>query len=252
VTAFTRGRKLPDGVGDMDTPLSRRLAAEALGSAFLLATVVGSSIMGAKLAEASAALALLVTSMSTGAMLVVLIWTFGPVSGAHLNPVVSLAFAADGELKWRDFVPYVAAQLAGFLAGTWAAHAMFELPLLQLSATARSGPGLWFAEGIATFGLILVITGCTARRPTVVPAAVGLYIGAAYWFTASTSFANPAMTIIRAFTGTAAGIMPQHVPGYVIAQFAGAAIAIAAGRFFWPKPVTASLRAAVDPRQTPA
>lgn len=234
----------------MDTSLSRRLAAEALGSAFLFATVVGSSIMGAKLAQASPALALLVTSMATGAMLVVLIWTFGPVSGAHLNPVVSLAFAVDGELKWRDFLPYIAAQLAGFLAGTWAAHAMFELPLLQLSATARSGSGLWLAEGIATFGLVLVIAGCTARRPTAVPAAVGLYIGAAYWFTASTSFANPAMTVIRAFTGTAAGIMPQHVPAYVAAQFAGAALAIAAGRFFWPKPVTPSPEAA--PRQTPA
>ena len=221
----------------MNEPLSRRLAAEALGSAFLLATIVGSSIMGAELAQGSAALALLVTSTSTGAMLVVLIWLFGPISGAHLNPAVSLAFAANGQLKWRDVVPYSLAQLAGFLIGVWAAHAMFELPILQLASTGRTGAGHWLAEAIATFGLILVILGCVARTPTVVPAAVGLYIGAAYWFTASTAFANPAMTIIRAFTGTAAGILPQHVVGFVIAEFIGAAVAIAAGRYFWPKPI---------------
>lgn len=229
----------------MGEPLFRRLAAEAFGSAFLLATVVGSSIMGARLAEGSAALALLVTSMSTGSMLVVLIWTFGPVSGAHLNPAVSLAFAADGQLKWRDVIPYAAAQTLGFVVGAWAAHAMFELPILQLSATARTGPGHWLAEAIATFGLILVIIGCVSRRPAVVPAAVGLYIGAAYWFTASTSFANPAMTVVRAFTGTAAGIAPLHVAGFVIAQFAGALAAIAAGRFFWPRPNPASAAPAV-------
>jgi glycerol uptake facilitator-like aquaporin len=236
----------------MTEPLFRRLAAEALGSAFLLATVVGSSIMGARLAEGSAALALLVTSMSTGSMLVVLIWTFGPISGAHLNPAVSLAFAADGQLKWRDFIPYAAAQTIGFVVGVWAAHAMFELPILQLSATARTGSGHWLAEGIATFGLILIIIGCVARRPAVVPAAVGLYIGAAYWFTASTSFANPAMTVIRALTGTAAGIAPQHVAGFVVAQLAGTAVAIAAGRLFWPRPIPASAAPATQPQRIPA
>jgi glycerol uptake facilitator-like aquaporin len=223
----------------MTPPLVRRLAAEALGSAFLLATVVGSSIMGAQLSLGSAALALFVTSTSTGAMLVVLIWLFGPVSGAHLNPVVSLAFASSGDLKWRDFLPYAGAQVLGFLAGVWAAHAMFGLPILQLAATSRTGAGIWLAEGIATFGLVLVIIGCTARTPSAVPAAVGLYIGAAYWFTASTSFANPAMTVVRALTGTSAGILPAHVVGFVVAQLGGAVLAIAAGRYFWP-PVTAN------------
>jgi glycerol uptake facilitator-like aquaporin len=235
----------------MSDPLSRRLAAEALGSAFLLATVVGSSIMGAALSPGSAALALFVTSTSTGAMLVVLIWLFGPVSGAHLNPVVSLAFAATGQLKWRYVAPYCLAQLAGFLIGMWAAHAMFDLPILQLATVARTGPGHWLAEGIATFGLVLVILGCVARTPTVVPAAVGLYIGAAYWFTASTAFANPAMTVIRAFTATPAGILPGHVVGFVIAEFAGAAAAIAAGRYFWPAAMP-SAGPEAQPRRLPA
>ncbi len=219
----------------MSEPLLRRLAAEALGSAFLLATVVGSSVMGAQLSPGSAAMALFVTSTSTGAMLVVLIWLFTPVSGAHLNPAVSLAFAAAGQLKWGDVIPYGLAQLAGFLIGIWAAHAMFGLPVLQLADTVRTGPGHWLAEGIATFGLILVILGCVARTPSVVPAAVGLYIGAAYWFTASTAFANPAMTMARAFTATPAGILPQHVAGFVAAELAGAAVAIAAARYFWPR-----------------
>jgi glycerol uptake facilitator-like aquaporin len=235
----------------MNEPVSKRLAAEALGSAFLLATVVGSSIMGAELAQGSAALALFVTSTSTGAMLAVLIWLFGPVSGGHFNPVVSLAFAATGQLKWRDVAPYCLAQLAGFLLGVWAAHAMFELPILQLATVARTGSGHWLAEAIATFGLILVILGCFARTPTVVPAMVGLYIGAAYWFTASTAFANPAMTIIRAFTATPAGILPQHVAGFVVAEVIGAAVAIAAGRYFWPKPNPAAAPEA-RPRRIPA
>ncbi len=171
----------------MDQSLVRRLAAEAIGSAFLLATVVGSTVMGTGLAGGSAALALFVTSTSTGAMLVVLIWLFGPVSGGHLNPVVSLAFAATGALKWRDLLPYTAAQFAGFVLGMGAAHAMFDLPVLQWADMARTGSGIWLAEGIATFGLILVIIGCAARTPTAVPAAVGLFIAAAYWFTASTA-----------------------------------------------------------------
>lgn len=217
----------------MTEPLLKRLVAEAVGSAFLLATVVGSTIMGAQLAGGSAALALFVTSTSTGAMLVVLIWLFGPVSGGHINPLVSLTFAATGQLKWRDVLPYFGAQLVGFVVGLWAAHAMFGQPVLQWAVTARTGSGIWLAEGIATFGLILTIIGCVARTPAVVPAAVGLYIAAAYWFTASTAFANPAMTIVRALTGTPAGILPAHVFGFVVAQFAGAGLAIAAGRYFW-------------------
>jgi glycerol uptake facilitator-like aquaporin len=185
-------------------------------------------------------------------MLVVLIWLFGPVSGAHLNPAVSLAFAANGQLKWRDVVPYCLAQLAGFLIGVWAAHAMFDLPVLQMAVTSRTGSGQWLAEGIATFGLILVILGCVARTPTVVPAAVGLYIGAAYWFTASTAFANPAMTVMRAFSATPAGILPQHVAGFVVAQLIGAAMAIAAARYFWPRPIPASSENEARPRRLPA
>lgn len=236
----------------MSEPLFKRLVAEALGSAFLLSTIVGSCIMGAELSPGSAALALFVTSTSTGAMLVVLIWLFGPVSGAHLNPAVSLAFAANGQLKWRDVVPYCLAQLAGFLIGVWAAHAMFDLPVLQMAVTSRTGSGQWLAEGIATFGLILVILGCVARTPTVVPAAVGLYIGAAYWFTASTAFANPAMTVMRAFSATPAGILPQHVAGFVVAQLIGAAMAIAAARYFWPRPIPASSENEARPRRLPA
>ncbi|MGB3646029.1 MAG: aquaporin [Mesorhizobium sp.] len=235
----------------MDQSLVRRLAAEAIGSAFLLATVVGSTVMGTGLAGGSAALALFVTSTSTGAMLVVLIWLFGPVSGGHLNPVVSLAFAATGALKWRDLLPYTAAQLAGFVLGMGAAHAMFDLPVLQWADMARTGSGIWLAEGIATFGLILVIIGCAARTPTVVPTAVGLFIAAAYWFTASTAFANPAMTIVRAFSATPAGILPAHVPGFVAAQLAGAGLAIAAGRYFWPR-ATSARQAEGQPRRIPA
>lgn len=245
-----RRRPVKRPVGEtMSEPLFKRLVAEALGSAFLLATIVGSCIMGSELSPGSAALALFVTSTSTGAMLVVLIWLFGPVSGAHLNPAVSLAFAASGQLKWRDVAPYCIAQLAGFLIGVWAAHAMFELPVLQIAITNRTGPGQWLAEGIATFGLILVILGCVARAPTVVPVAVGLYIGAAYWFTASTAFANPAMTVMRAFTATPAGILPQHVVGFVISQLIGAAVAIAASRYFWPR---STLSAEARPQRLPA
>jgi glycerol uptake facilitator-like aquaporin len=235
----------------MDRSLARRLAAEALGSAFLLATVVGSTVMGTELASGSAALALFVTSTSTGAMLVVLIWLFGPVSGAHLNPLVSLAFAATGTLKWGDLVPYTAAQLVGFVVGIWVAHAMFGLPILQVAYTARTGSGIFLAEGVATFGLILVIIGCAARMPAVVPAAVGLFIAAAYWFTASTAFANPAMTLVRAFSATPAGILPAHVPGFVAAQIAGAGLAIAAGRYFWPR-ATSEAPVEAQPRRTPA
>ncbi len=172
----------------------RRLVAEALGTAFLLAGVVGSGIMAARLAGGNGALALLCNTLPTGAILTVLILTFGPVSGAHFNPAVSIAFALRGDISWRDATAYIAVQIAGGIVGVWMAHAMFELPLWQVSLTVRTGPGQWFAELVATFGLLLTILGCLARTPAAIPYAVGLYITAAYWFTASTSFANPAVT----------------------------------------------------------
>jgi glycerol uptake facilitator-like aquaporin len=218
----------------MTEPLSRRLFAEFLGTAFLLATVIGSGIMGEKLAGGNVALALLGNTLPTGAILVVLILIFGPVSGAHFNPAVSLAFALRGELAWGELAPYVAAQVAGAMLGVFAAHIMFELPILQISLHARTGAGQWFAEFVASLGLLLTIFGCVARAPQAAPYAVGLYITAAYWFTASTSFANPAVTIARAWSDTFAGIAPSGVPGFVAAQFAGTLAAIAAARCFWP------------------
>jgi glycerol uptake facilitator-like aquaporin len=218
----------------MPDPLSRRLFAEALGSAFLLATVIGSGIMGEKLAGGNMALALLGNTLPTGAILVVLILIFGPVSGAHFNPAVSLAFALRGELAWPELAPYVLAQIAGGILGVLAAHFMFELPILQISAHTRSGPGQWFAESVASFGLLLAIFGCVARAPQAVPYAVGLYITAAYWFTASTSFANPAVTIARALSDTFAGIAPLGVPAFIAAQLLGMAAAVAAAGWLWP------------------
>jgi glycerol uptake facilitator-like aquaporin len=222
-----------------DDDLPRRAAAEALGTAFLLAAVVGSGIMAARLAGGNGAIALLCNTLPTGAMLTVLILTFGPLSGAHFNPAVSLAFALRGELGWRDAAVYAACQIAGGVAGVLAAHLMFELPAWQISMTARTGGGQWFAEFIATFGLVLTIFGCVARAPAAVPAAVGLYITAAYWFTASTSFANPAVTLARSLSDTFAGIAPAGVPGFVVAQIGAAAIAVLAASWLWPKPETA-------------
>lgn len=215
-------------------PFSRRLLAEALGSAFLLATVVGSGIMAEKLAGGNVAIALLGNTLPTGAILVVLILIFGPLSGAHFNPAVSLAFALRGEFAWRDLAPYVAAQIVGGILGVFAAHAMFDLPILQFSAHVRSGPAQWFAESVATFGLLLTIFGCVAKAPQAVPFAVGLYITAAYWFTASTSFANPAVTIARGLSDTFAGIAPAGVPAFIAAQIAGMLAAVAVGRLLWP------------------
>lgn len=215
-------------------PLSRRLFAEALGSAFLLVTVVGSGIMAEKLSGGNVAIALLGNTLPTGAILVVLILIFGPLSGAHFNPAVSLAFALRGEFAWRTLAPYIAAQIVGGILGVFAAHAMFELPILQFSAHVRSGPAQWFAEAIATFGLLLTIFGCVTKAPQAVPYAVGLYITAAYWFTASTSFANPAVTIARALSDTFAGIAPPGVPAFIAAQLVGMLAAVAAGRLFWP------------------
>jgi glycerol uptake facilitator-like aquaporin len=215
--------------------LARRLAAEGLGTAFLLATVIGSGIMGTRLAGGNVALALLGNTLPTGAILVVLILIFGPVSGAHFNPAVTLAFAWRGELAWRDVAPYVAVQVAGGIAGVLAAHIMFELPVWQFSTTVRNGPGQWFAEAVATFGLLLAIFGCVAVAPSATAYTVGLYITAAYWFTASTSFANPAVTIARALSDTFAGIAPANVLAFICAQLAGAAAALAMAGLLWPR-----------------
>jgi glycerol uptake facilitator-like aquaporin len=219
-------------------PLPQRLAAEALGTAFLLAAVVGSGIMAQRLAGGNVALALLGNTLPTGAILVVLITIFGPVSGAHLNPAVSLAFALRDELPWRAAGGYLMAQLAGAIVGVWAAHAMFDLPLWQVSTTVRSGVGQWTAECIATFGLVLTIFGCVARAPGAVAWAVGLYIVSAYWFTASTSFANPAVTLARSLTDTFAGIAPAGAPAFIAAQLLGALAALPVARWLWPKPIS--------------
>ncbi len=217
----------------MTQPLARRLAAEALGSAFLLATVIGSGIMGVKLAGGNVALALLGNTLPTGAILVVLILIFGPISGAHFNPVVTLAMAWRAKLERSAVVPYVIAQGVGAIAGVWAAHAMFDMAILQVATTVRSSSGQWIAEAIATFGLMLTIFGCVARAPASVPYAVGLYITAAYWFTASTSFANPAVTLARCLSDTFAGIAPSSMPAFVAAQCAGAALASPVARWLW-------------------
>ncbi|WP_309660713.1 MIP/aquaporin family protein [Sphingomonas sp.] len=206
-------------------PLGRRLAAEGLGAFFLFATVIGSGIMAAKLASGNDAIALLGNTMATGAMLFVLITMLGPISGAHMNPAVSLVAASRGELSWRDATAYIAMQLACGILGAWAAHWMFELPLLQLSVKARTGGGQWLGEAIATFGLILTILGTVRFRPQAVAASVALYITAAYWFTSSTSFANPAITIVRSLSNTFAGIAPHDVPLFIAAQLFGAACA---------------------------
>jgi glycerol uptake facilitator-like aquaporin len=213
--------------------LAQRGVAEGLGTAFLLAAVVGSGIMAAKLAGGNGALALLCNTLPTGAILTVLILTFGPVSGAHFNPAVSIAFALRGELPMRTAAIYVGAQVIGGILGVWAAHLMFELPLWQISITARTGPGQWLAEAVATFGLLLTILGCSARTPSAVPYAVGLYITSAYWFTASTSFANPAVTIARSLSDTFAGIAPAGVLAFIGAQLLGMLAAVTLGRWLW-------------------
>lgn len=215
-------------------PLARRLLAELLGTAFLLATVVGSGIMAVQLSQGNVALALLCNALATGGMLVVLITIFGPISGAHFNPAVSLVMALDRRFEGRLVLPYVAAQLAGAILGVWMAHAMFDLPVLQVSTTVRSGAGQWLGEAVATFGLVLTILGCIAQAPKTTPVAVGLYIFAAYWFTSSTSFANPVVTIARALSDTFAGIAPVDAPAFIVAQLAGALLGLLAGRVLWP------------------
>ena len=199
--------------------------AEALGTALLLAIVVGSGIMGERLADGNVALALLANTLATGAGLVALILTFGPISGAHFNPAVTLADAWHGGLAWRDVVPYTAAQVLGAFAGVAAAHIMFGEPLFSASRHIRAGGAQAFSEFIATFGLLAVIWGCARTRSIVVPFAVGAYITAAYWFTASTSFANPAVTLARSATDTFAGIRPVDSPAFIVAQLAGAGCA---------------------------
>lgn len=211
--------------------LGRRLTAEALGTAMLLAVVVGSGIMGERLAGGNDAIALLGNTLATGAALAVLITLFGPISGAHFNPAVTLVFAVRRELPVRVALAYLAGQAVGAVLGVWSAHAMFAEPILQTSTKLREGPGQAFSEFVATSGLVLTILGVLRFRPAATPAAVGLYITAAYWFTASTSFANPAVTVARSLSDTFAGIAPASVPGFIAAQLAGALAA--AGGASW-------------------
>ena len=206
---------------------SRKLAAELIGTTFLLCTVVGSGIMAERLAAGNTAIALLGNTLPTGAILVVLIVLFGPVSGAHFNPAVTIAFLVRREIGFSLALAFIVFQIAGGLIGTWSAHLMFEENVLQVSAKLRTGPAQWLAEVIATFGLLMSILGALRWRPDFVPYSVGLYITAAYWFTASTSFANPAVTVARSFTDTFSGIMPQHMPAFILAQIAGALAAVA-------------------------
>jgi len=207
--------------------------AEFLGTAFLLAAVVGSGIMAQRLAGGNVALALLCNTLATSAILPVIILMFGSVSGAHFNPAVSVAFALRGELSWQVALLYVAVQGIAAIAGVWVAHLMFDLPVWQISSTVRSGAGQWLAEAVATFGLLLTIFGCLARAPSAIPYAVGLYITSAYWFTASTSFANPAVTIARSVSDTFAGIAPAGAPSFIVAQFAGMFAAVIVARVLW-------------------
>ena len=216
-------------------PLARRIAAEGVGSFFLFACVIGSGIMAEHLSRGNDALALLGNTLATGAILFVLITMLGPISGAHMNPAVSLVAASRGELQWRDAAAYTATQLTFGILGAWAAHLMFGLPMLQLSMKARTGLGQWTGEFIATFGLILTILGTVRFRREWVAPAVALYIAAAYWFTSSTSFANPAITVARSLTNTFAGIAPHDVPLFISAQLLGAAGAAALANWLFPE-----------------
>jgi glycerol uptake facilitator-like aquaporin len=226
-----------DGLGSMAGGLpptvsvtaTQKLLAEALGTALLLAVVIGSGIMAERLAGGNVAVALLANTLATVAGLYVLIEVFGPISGAHFNPAVSAVMTLRGALPGRLLAPYVAVQLLGAMLGAWLSHAMFDTTLLQFSAKSRTGAGQWIAEGVATFGLVLLILRAPAAR---VAAMVAAYIGAAYWFTASTSFANPAAAFGRMFSDSFAGISPASVPGFVVAELSGAALAVGANRFF--------------------
>ena len=227
--------------------VARRLTAEAIGTAMLLAAVVGSGIMAERLSGGNVAIALLANTVATAAALVALILTFGPISGGHFNPAVSIADASQGGLRWREVPAYVGAQLLGAVLGVWVAHAMFGERLFMLSLHARSGPAQAVSEFVATFGLLSVIWGCSRRRSDLVAFAVAAYIAAAYWFTASTSFANPAVTVARALTDTFAGIRPADVPAFILAQAAGAAAATLLFRWLIPSPPT---RTGCSPRRS--
>ena len=215
---------------------ARRWTAEAVGTALLLAVVVGSGIMGERLAGGSVALALLANSLATGAGLVALILAFGGVSGAHFNPLVTLAATASGSMRTQEAAGYILAQFAGAIAGVWAAHIMFGEPILASSTHARSGPAMAFSEAVATFGLLSTIRGSAHLGLPATAIAVGGYIAAAYWFTASTSFANPAVTLARGFTDTFTGIRPADIPGFVVGQLAGAAAAVILSRWLVRRP----------------
>jgi glycerol uptake facilitator-like aquaporin len=236
----------------MTADLPRRLTAEAIGTAMLLAAVVGSGIMGDRLAGGNDAIALLANTMATAAALIALILTFGPISGAHFNPAVSLADASQGGLPWREVPAYALAQIGGALAGVWTAHVMFGERVFMLSLHARSGAAQLVSEFVATFGLLAVIWGCSRRRSDTVPFAVAAYIAAAYWFTASTSFANPAVTLARALTDTFAGIRPADVPGFIIAQLAGATVATLLFRWLVPALPHSAERVVMPHSEVPA
>ena len=230
--AHERGRSGENAVEGMTR--ARRLTAEAVGTALLLAAVVGSGIMGERLAGGNVAIALLANTLATGAMLTALILTFGPISGAHFNPAVTLADATQGGLPWREVPGYIGAQVVGAFIGVAAAHLMFEEPFFSASQRVRTGGGQVFSEFIATFGLLSVIWGCARLRSSAVPFAVGAYITGAYWFTASTSFANPAVTLARSATNTFSGIRPADAPGFIVAQLVGALAATLLFRWLLP------------------
>jgi glycerol uptake facilitator-like aquaporin len=217
-------------------PLGRRLAAEGLGSFFLFAGVIGSGVMAEALSGGNVAVALLANTLATGAILFVMITMFAPLSGAHFNPAVSGVMAARGALSWREAAAYVATQLAGGLLAVAAVHLMFDLPILQYSAKARAGIGQWTGELVATFGLILTIIGTVRHRIEWIAPAVALYIVAAYWFTSSTSFANPAITIIRSLSDSFAGIAPGDVPAFIAAQLVGAGLGAVVGKRLFDRP----------------
>ncbi len=227
--------------------LPRRITAEAIGTAMLLATVVGSGILADRLSGGNDAIALLANTLATAAALAALILTFGPISGAHFNPAVSIADASQGGLHWREVPAYVGAQVLGAIVGVWTAHVMFGERLFMLSAHARSGSAQLVSEFVATFGLMSVIWGCSRRRADAVPFAVAAFIAAAYWFTASTSCANPAVTLARALSDTFAGIRPADVPGFILAQLAGAGIGTLLFRWLVPS-LPGSAERAVLPR----
>lgn len=231
----------------MSEPLARRLLSESIGSAMLFATVIGSGIMAERLAGGNVAVALLGNTMATGAMLFVLITMLGPISGAHFNPAVSAVAASRGDLSLRDAAAYVAAQIVFGIFGVWIAHLMFDVPLIQFSSHTRTGVGQWAGEAVATFGLVLTIIGTVRHRPAWVSASVALYITAAYWFTSSTSFANPAITIARSLSDSFAGIAASDVGGFVAAQFVGAALGATVANLLFCEPIASSPRAVNKP-----